>query len=89
MADTSNGTPTGQAAVNSNTVLGATLGTLAGLGEDPVFTPAVTTLLVVATKLTQEQAAPIAKTIVIIGGYLWTLYGRKNATLPITGIIKS
>ena len=57
MADTPDSTPAGQAAVNSNTVLGATLGTLAGLGEDPVFTPAVTTLLVVATKLTQEQAA--------------------------------
>ena len=79
-------TSSGQALVNSHTFWGSVLAAASGSGLTGSIAPFVGTILA-AHGVANPEA--VVNAVGIVGGFLWTLYGRKNATAPITGVMKA
>ena len=75
----------GQALVNSHTFWGSILAAASGSGMTNTIVPFVSTILAAHGV---ADPAQVVNAIGIVGGFLWTLYGRYNASAPITGVLK-
>jgi len=78
-------TQPGQALVNSHTFWGSVLAAASGSGMTTTILPFVSTILAAHGVVNPDQ---IVNAVGIVGGFLWTLYGRKTATAPISGVFK-
>lgn len=78
--------PQGQALFNSHTFWGSILQIASGSGLTATIAPFLSAVL--AAHGVQNPDA-LVNAAGMLGGFVWTLYGRMNASVPITGVLKA